>query len=325
MVHKRVKISLFPETISRWLSSRSPRRSEITLSQKNIYIFPSKMGFAFTLLLVLMLLTAINYQSSLIYLFTFFLGAVFFVSIWLCFLNMNGLSVSSYRIADCFEGELCTYTIEFISSSKPTLGIRIGENKEVLTELNIHKDVNTVHNLLLPTQKRGLHTLDRLRIESTFPFGFIIAWTWLKLNARVLVFPKPIQGYRSESGGADFEVGNSGFLSEDLTELKAYQQGDSSLRIVWKQLAAKNQLIIRHPEQGATNSVWLSWSRYATSNIELKLQYLCFDILDAHRKQSSYGLDIPGVLINPAMGEKHKLDCLKALALFGSREDNVEV
>jgi uncharacterized protein (DUF58 family) len=312
-----MKFSIFPENISRWLSSKAARNNQFTLSQKNIYIFPSKMGFVFVLLIVLMLLTAINYQNSLIYLFTFFLGALFFVSIMLCFLNLNGLIVSSYQILACYEGELCPYSIELINTGKSSIGLRIGVDKRVLIEISTYKDEKSLHNMLLPPKKRGLHVLDRLRIESTFPFGFIIAWTWLKLDSKVLVFPKPVEGVRSSSGGEGASNNNSRFIAEDLTELKSYQHGDSALRIVWKQLAAKDQLIIRSHEQGAKDSTWLTWELYGVTNSEKKLQHLCFDVLDLHRKQQVYGLDIPGALIAPSSGEKHKHECLKALAMFG--------
>jgi uncharacterized protein (DUF58 family) len=312
-----VKVSLFPEYISRWLSSKSARSEQFTLSQKNIYIFPSRMGFVFFLLIVLLLLTAINYQNSLIYLFTFFLGAVFFVSIMLCFLNMNGLCVSSFQVLACYEGELRPHVIELLNTEKPSMGLRLGVDKHILTEMSINKGVKKLHNILLPTDSRGVHVLDRLRIESTFPFGFIIAWTWLKLDSKVLVFPKPVEGVRSLEGGVGSESkNNSRLLSEDLTELKSYQHGDSALRIVWKQLAAKDQLIIRSHEQGTRDSIWLTWRLYDVANIEKKLQHLCFDILDLHRKQQVYGLDIPGALISPSMGERHKYECLKVLALF---------
>ena len=81
------------DKLSKWLSSKSPRKKKFILSQRNIYIFPSAFGLFFLVLLLLMLLTAINYQSSLIYLLTFFLGAIFFLSIWACFLNFSGLIV----------------------------------------------------------------------------------------------------------------------------------------------------------------------------------------------------------------------------------------
>ena len=312
-----MKYSLFPESVSRWLSSKSTRSNHFTLSQKNIYIFPSKMGFAFVLLIVLMLLTAINYQNSLIYLFLFFLSAVFFVSILLCFLNMNGLTVSSFQILTCFEGELLTHSIELTRLSKPAFGLRLGVDKCSLNEVSVSMDIKNVHNLLLPADKRGLHVLDRLRIESCYPFGFIIAWTWLKLDSKVLVFPKPVEGSRSLGGGGAVSKGSARFLSEDLTELKSYQYGDSASRIVWKQFAAKDRLVVRSHDQGAIDSTWLKWDLYDVSSIEKKLQHLCFDILDFHRKQQAYGLDIPGVLIAPSKGEQHKYACLKALALFG--------
>ena len=271
----------------------------------------------FILLLVLMLLTAINYQNSLIFLFTFLLSSFFFISIWLCFLNLNGLNVSSFKILDCFEGDMCAHEIELVCVDKPLIGLRLGVNKNALNEVSLNNGVKQVHHLLLPTRLRGIHQLERLRIESTFPFGFIIAWTWLKLDSKVLVFPKPVEGSRTEGAESITSSGNSRFISEDLSELKAYQNGDAASRIIWKQFAAKDQLIVRSHEQGASDSAWLNWNLYADANVEQKLQHLCFDILDYHQKRLVYGLDIPGVLIEPCNTNKHKYECLKALALYG--------
>ena len=316
-MHKSVIFSILPENISRWLSSRSESRREFFLSQKNIYIFPSKAGFVFTLLILLMFLTAINYQNSLIYLFTFFWGAVFFVSIWLCFLNMNGLHIVSLKQLTCFEGEMLPYEIELSNMSHPSIGIRLGVDKLNLTRLSILPNEIKIHHLLLPAQKRGMHSLSRLRIESVYPFGFIMAWTWLKLESNALVFPKPIEGEKLHIDKGAQGTRRSRTASEDLTALMPYQQGDSFLRVVWKQLAAKDQLIVRKPEFGSINATWLTWEMYGPVTTEQKLQHLCFDILDLHRKQQKYGLTLPGVTIAPSSGQAHQYACLKALALFG--------
>jgi len=313
----------FSEKISNWLSSRSIRKNEFILSQKNIYIIPSKAGFAFILLIALMLLTAINYQNSLIYLFTFFISSVFFISIWLCFLNLNGLRISSYEIAECFEGEPCPYPIQLASISKPALSLGMGINEQPIIETNIKQDSVCQHSMLLPAAKRGLHTLDRLRIQSYFPFGFIVAWTWLKLDAKVLVYPKPIEGTRVIGKPDSLSLNQQHLKSEDLTELKPYQQGETASRILWKQYAAKDQLVIRSHEQGGYDSFWLNWDSYEAIDTESKLQHLCFDVLDLNRKQQLYGLDIPNVHISPSSGEQHKQRCLKALALHGLNDKSV--
>ena len=62
---------------SRWINRRIPRADSVLFSQKNIFILPTGAGVVFGILLLIMLITGINYQNSLIYLLTFMLGALF--------------------------------------------------------------------------------------------------------------------------------------------------------------------------------------------------------------------------------------------------------
>jgi len=313
-----------PENIAQRLASRSSRSQMFMLSQKNIYIFPNQQGFAFLVLLLLMLITAINYQSSLIYLFTFFLGAVFFISIWLCFLNLSGLQVSSYEQAECFAGADCPYHVRLFSEKNAALAIRIGTTKESLSNVNVQPGETIDQTIFAVPTSRGLHVLKRLRLESTFPFGMIIAWTWLKLDAKTMVYPKPIQSGLAQVGSVSMSSDVSLRNTEELTDLKSYQQGDASNRIVWKHFAAKNQLIVRSYETGGVDPNWIRWDDYETNNIELKLSYLCFDVLDLSKQNKAFGLDLPGRQIQPGVGESHRRNCLVALALFSQPEANHE-
>ena len=56
---------------TQWLSRRVPPARSIALTQRRLFIFPTRSGFLFLLSLMLMLLMAINYQSNLIYGLTF--------------------------------------------------------------------------------------------------------------------------------------------------------------------------------------------------------------------------------------------------------------
>jgi len=58
----------------RWVNRRIPRADEYRLGRRNIFVLPTREGLMFAGLLILCLLTGINYQNSLIYLFTFFWG-----------------------------------------------------------------------------------------------------------------------------------------------------------------------------------------------------------------------------------------------------------
>ncbi|MGK0259165.1 MAG: hypothetical protein ACI96M_002604, partial [Candidatus Azotimanducaceae bacterium] len=63
------------QRFSSWLDRRIPPGARIKLSQANIFIFPTRAGFVFCCLLLLMILGAINYQNSLVYGTVFLLGS----------------------------------------------------------------------------------------------------------------------------------------------------------------------------------------------------------------------------------------------------------
>ena len=58
----------------RWLRRRLPPSDRIILEQRRLFIFPTRRGFFFMLTLLVMLLTAINYQNNLVYGVTFWLA-----------------------------------------------------------------------------------------------------------------------------------------------------------------------------------------------------------------------------------------------------------
>ncbi len=59
----------------RWWEARHPRSDTTSLTQRNLYILPSRPGVAFCATLLLLLLASINDQLSLGYLLTFLLAA----------------------------------------------------------------------------------------------------------------------------------------------------------------------------------------------------------------------------------------------------------
>ena len=304
------------EKISGWLAARSPRRKQFVLSRNNIYIFPSATGLMYLLLLLLMLLTAINYQNSLIYLLSFFLGTLFFLSIWMCFLNLSGLKIEAAETGRVYESEPTKYYCRLSKNKALPMALKIGLNKAQAQAVPLMYETTADVPILAEPEKRGRHKLQRLYIESRFPFGLILAWTWLKPDLEVWVYPKPVQGSPDAVSSGEGDIANRASLIGDLNDLKEYQAGDASNRILWKKYAAKDTLVVRHHEQTSFKPDWVSWENYQSAAIEDKLRFLCFDVCqlsDAHR---AFGFSIPGVNIDPDYGEAHKRKCLDALALF---------
>ena len=304
-----------PEKISRWLSSKSPPKSRFVLSQKNIYIFPTKSGFAFLALLLLMLITAINYQNSLIYLMLFFLGVVFVISIWMCFLNLAGLEIASRDVGFCFESEDACFLLHLSAKKGVPLGLYVGLTSGKLHGVNFNHENVTV-SIPVSGLKRGRHRCERIRLESAYPFGFIKAWTWLRTESTVIVYPKKVRAPRVATSNSldDHDAKLSESQPDD--EIKAYVAGDNSKRIVWKKYAAQDSLVVRKNVPTSISNYWLRLTDYEASDAELRLQHLCYDVCQYSESNVNFGLELPGTTIPVGEGEMHQAKCLELLATY---------
>ncbi|WP_204320436.1 hypothetical protein, partial [Klebsiella pneumoniae] len=63
-------------------AKRTPREGRIRLDRNHVYILPTAAGGGFALLLVVMLLTSLNYNVSLGFLLTFVLAGVAASAMW---------------------------------------------------------------------------------------------------------------------------------------------------------------------------------------------------------------------------------------------------
>lgn len=285
------------------------------MSQRNIYIFPSPLGFAFLALLLLMLLTAINYQNSLIYLITFFLGTVFFLSIWMCFLNLSGLSIEAKDPGRCFEGDASEFNIRLLRQKALPLALKVGLNAQELKRVPFTLDECADVIVIGKKKKRGRHTLDRLYIESRFPFGMVVAWTWLKLESECWVYPAPVFSVADSLTMSEGEHSKESLPTSDLNQIRTYQHGDTTRRILWKKYAAKDELVVRDADLSTSSPDWVDWNNYSDLT-EDRLKHLSFDVCQLSELGKPFGFRIPGCQIDPGFGELHKKECLDALALF---------
>ena len=302
-----------------WVSRRNPPSNTKLLTQKNVFIFPTKEGGLFSLLLLLLLLTAINYQNSLIYIFTFLLGSLFIFSIIFCFKNMSGLSISLVKTNECFVGENAEFSFSLKTKENQEIeSLRFMLIDEPEKIIDIADSEVASLNLTIKAVKRGKLKLGRLRLETVYPLGLIRAWTWLEFKKEALVFPMPIEGARdlssSKQGGED-EGGVFVKGEDELSGIRDYVQGDSLSRIAWKHYASKGELYVKEFDAVSSSTQWLRYYDYLTGDKELRLSNLCFDVLSYSQKGLQFGLELPGTTIEPSIGEAHKQICLRALSV----------
>ena len=83
----------------------------LTLSGRRIYIVPSALGLAFTLMLFAMFLGAMNYANNLALGLAFVLGALGLTAMHHCHRNLAGLKIASAVTDPVFAGQVARFRV----------------------------------------------------------------------------------------------------------------------------------------------------------------------------------------------------------------------
>ena len=107
------------------------------------------------------------------------------------------------------------------------------------------------------------------------------------------------------------------FGNDDFYGFRDYRKGDSPRQVYWKGIAKAQGVLSKQYTAYADRSVWLDWELFPGLAMEQRLSHLCYWVLEFDGRGEEYGLRLPGLVIEPAVGEKHRERVLKELALFG--------
>jgi uncharacterized protein (DUF58 family) len=309
------------EPAVRWLRRREhPAGQEITLHRRRIYILPTRAGYVYALMLIVMLLGALNYSNSMAFLLTFLLAGLGANGIWHTHRNLLGLRVARLPHDPAFAGEpaRCTYRIEN-PSHVPRRGLILGRGAVAGHPVAVEPRSEVIAELNLPTIRRGHLRPGRMTLSTAYPLGLFRAWSWIEFDEAVTVYPRPlpVDAAPPAAGGeqsAETTVRREG---DEFSGLREYQPGDSPRRVDWKALARTGDLYTRHFEEQAGTDLWLDWDALPGADTETRLSMLCFLVLQADERGLLYGLRLPGLACAPGIGPEHRHRCLTALAHFG--------
>jgi uncharacterized protein (DUF58 family) len=307
-----------------WVNRRIPPARSVTLDQKRIFIFPSRVGLFFGISLFVMLLTAINYQNNMSYALTFLLATLFVVATLHTYANLSGLTIRALRARPAFPGQQSEFSLQIERGRKRehfALHLKWPQSTESLVNLVEEDSVQVVlHNAV---GARGWYSPGRLLLESSYPLGLLRCWTWIDLDLHAMVYPQPLPSGElpglatDQPDGAAVEVAGS----DDFYGFRDYRRGDSLRQVHWKGMARGQDMQTKHYGAYASRSVWLDWELFPGLGVEQRLSHLCHWTLEFDRRAQEYGLRLPGVVIEPGVGEKHRERVLQELALYGVRDN----
>ena len=306
-----------------WWQARHPRTDSWTLTQRNIYILPTRAGFMFASVLVVMLLATINYQLNLGYVLTFLLTGAGFVSMHLTHNTLRGLTLHLKPPQPGFAGQALPLEVVLSSPSRLQHGVGLGFDAAGSRDHDVYVDVPaggqaSAHLAFVPPH-RGLHDLPALHAETRYPFGLFRAWTVWRPSAQVLAWPapeRPVSPLPASPAAGGEAAQSRASDSGEFEGVRAYRRGDAMKRVVWKKAARTGELVSRDTSSALQPELWLDWQQTHLPGAEARLSRLAAWVLAADAAGLAHGLRLPGVEVAPGSGKAQQRRSLDALALW---------
>ncbi|MEC5211479.1 uncharacterized protein (DUF58 family) [Polaromonas sp. CG_9.5] len=330
-------VSFVRARFQHWFESRIGLSDSVTLTQRTVYILPTRPGWMLFLTLLVLLVASINYQLNLGYLLTFLLAGTALVGMHVCHGTLRGLAMNLIAPHAHYAGASTAFDIKLTNSRR---SVRYGIGLSVLNpQMANPKKASPPHwvwtdvpaqgsslvQVAFTPSQRGLHRLPTLTAETRFPLGTFRVWTVWRPAAQVMVYPAPEltppplpPGEPRAQGAGSAARAQS---SAEFDGVRGYRRGDPLKNVLWKKAAKAGEqsgesggLVVRDTQQAERHELWLDIRQAGSLDLEHKLSRLCAWVLQADRLGLDYGLRLSALEIKPASGEAHKRRCLEALA-----------
>lgn len=311
--------------LRQWWQGRLTAADAVLLTQRNVYILPTRAGLMLALTLGVLLIASINYQLNLGYLFTFLLAGCAAAGVWVGHGTLRGLGLKLLPPQPVFAGQPAFLDVRLSSARaapRHAIGLAVmGAGREDARWA--WADVPARGEAALQTSfcpaRRGLHAAPLLVVQTLFPLGAFRIWTVWKPAAQVLAWPAPeVNAPPLPVGEARAGAGQAASRERapgEFDGVRPWQRGDTLRQVVWKKFAKSGELVSRDAQHLQRQQLWLDFARTGAPDAESRLSRLAAWVLAADARQLEYGLRLPGLEIEPDSGAAHKLRCLRALAL----------
>ena len=301
----------------RVLERRGPMTPPFELEYRHIFILPTKFGWGFAMMLVLMALGGLNFNNNMALMLVFLLGTIAQLTTLIAYRNLLGLTIENVHAEPVFCGEKASFRV-YISNSdeRHRFAVQAGF-KQVQDCSDLKPGSCESFDLKRPTGSRGWLEMPSFRLETRFPLGFFKAWSWIFPKTRCLVYPSPATSApplpKTGHGQAGKTTKGDG---DQIHGLRKYQPGDSIQHIAWRASARHDELYSLEMEAPRKEACELDWDLLRGVDVETRLSILTAWVIAADHKQLLYSMKLPGTRVPSGNGIDQRARCLELLALF---------
>ncbi len=311
--------------VQRWWLARLPLSDTTTLTQRNVYIMPTRPGLMLAATLLVLLLASINYQLNLGYLLTFLLAGNALVGMHVCHGTLRGLTLTLIPPEPVFARSRATLSVQLHNAKRSTrhaVALSVTDTGR-WGWTDVPGEGSAMVQVAFEPQRRGQHKLPTLTAETRYPMGTFRAWTVWSPAAPLLVYPAP-EAHPPPLPQGEPRAGGTGLAHApglgEYDGVRAYRRGDPLKLVVWKKAAKTLEtgggaLVSRDTQTPQRHALWLDHAQAGGADLEQRLSRLCAWVIQAEARGLDYGLRLPNLQLPPHQGLAHQRRCLEALAL----------
>ncbi len=313
--------------MSRWFAKRAPKNDSATLNLRNVYIFFSKEGALFALLLVITFIAGINYGNNLVLGLCFYLVSVWLISFHVTFAHIAGLQVTLLEVTMAEAGAPIWVTLQLRSDSRqPRRQLafsfdQYSDDEQSLRQSGTELDSGNTMQVLLPrldqeyiirlpimTYHRGQFELPRLQIKTVYPLGIMRAWSYVYFARTAWVHPKPL----SFEWQAQYLVANTDDLptggqytqgQDDFERLDTYIEGESLARVSWAHVARGQGMLTKHFADPVGHEQTLDYADMPAAHHEQKLSQLAYGAMTLGQLGVPFQMTLPDTHLETTIGQ----------------------
>ncbi|MGJ8694033.1 MAG: hypothetical protein ACSHW0_16315 [Thalassotalea sp.] len=319
------------QRFERFLAKRIPAKPKQVLSNRNIFILPSKFGIAYLFFILLLFLLGTNYQNNIILLLSYLLGSFFITAMLQSFFNLAGISIEIAHSPSGFAEQKIDVPLN-IMSNKPRFDLHFQLPQQAISHCEIINQGDNQLTVPFIKDRRGNWTTGRLKVFSAYGFGLFTTWSTLDFGLAITVYPKASSfdlHFLGATNVNSLAVNESNYQAtqmqagqDEFFELSAYKKGEPNSHVAWKQVAKGQGWFTKQYRQDESSQHCLKLQNMPATKLEDKLEQLCFVILEYCQLGLPYSVELLSQQIANDHGDQHAKQCLKALALYG--DDNTE-
>jgi uncharacterized protein (DUF58 family) len=305
-----------------WARKRQgPDQLPCTLQPRRLYILPTRAGLGFGALLLMMLVTGLNYGNSLALMMTFLLAGTGLVGMFECQRTLQGLVVQHAAAADCFAGSTGQLALHLSNPSavaRRLLTVRCPGSAEVACEIDAGGECQV--RAPFEAGPRGRRRIERVELATRAPSGLFRAWTWLHMPVEAIVYPRAAGHLPLPHSGAWHQsraAATTGGEPEQWAGLRPWADGDSPRSIAWKVYARGGPLVVGIFEGEGGDEHRLGFAGLEAWPLESRLEQLAAWVEQCTAGSAAYTLELPAARLPLGSGAEHRMAALRALALYG--------